>query len=257
MDYYNILGVNKDSSSEEIKKAYRKLAMLHHPDRGGDEEQFKKIQQAYDVLSDPQKRQQYDNPRSFGGDFGFSMGGSTIDDLFSQMFGARPKQPHGKQTFRTTIQLSLVDSYKGSNQTLHINTPQGNKIINLEIPRGVNTGDRINYDNILDNAILSVQFLIHQDLRYDRRVNDLYSTHRISILDLITGSKFKFKTIDDRTLEVKIPANSQPTTQLKIPGAGMPDRYGNFGNQIILLNPYTPDNIHKDIIETINKHNKE
>ena len=255
MDYYSVLGVTKQSSQEDIKKAYRKLAMKHHPDRGGDESHFKKIQEAYDVLGDANKRNQYDNPSPFSqGGFGFSHGATNMDDFFSQMFGARPRNPTGKQTFRTTINLSLVDSYNGTSQTLHINSPQGSKIISIDVPRGVNTGDRVMYDNLLENAVLSVHFIVQPDLRFERRGNDLYSVQHVSILDLITGTKFKFKTIDQRVLEVKVPEKCSPNTHLKIPKAGMPDKHGHFGNQIILINPYMPDNIHPDIIETINKH---
>ena len=83
-----MLGVSKDASQQDIKKAYRKLAMKHHPDKGGDEQQFKQIQAAYSVLSDPDKRAQYDNPNpfeQFGGDpFGQD---SPLGDIFGQIFG--------------------------------------------------------------------------------------------------------------------------------------------------------------------------
>ena len=99
MDYYSILGVNKGASEEEIKKAYRKLAMKHHPDRGGDQTQFQRIQEAYETLGDAGRRQQYDNPQPQGfdhGGFQFHFGqGSHFEDIFAQFgFGNPFQQQH-------------------------------------------------------------------------------------------------------------------------------------------------------------------
>lgn len=251
MDYYSVLNIPKTASVDEIKKAYRKLAMKHHPDRnGGDDTQFKKVQEAYDVLSNPTKKQQYDNP--FYNHQQFNIHGMDAESFFNQVFGARPQNQ--KQTFRTSVTISLVDAYKGSSHVLQLSTPFGNKVINISVPPGIETGDSIRYDNIIENAILLVQFVVLPDLRFDRRGSDLYSNHSISILDLIVGTKFKFVTIDQRTLEVKVPPKTQPYTQLKIPKAGMPNKNNEFGDQIILLQTYMPDNISQEIIDSINNH---
>jgi DnaJ-class molecular chaperone len=226
MDYYSILDIPKTASHDEIKKAYRKMAMKHHPDRnGGDDTQFKKIQEAYDVLIDPDKKQQYDNP--FSNHQQFNIHGMDAESFFNQVFGARPQNQ--KQTFRTSVTISLVDAYKGSSHVLQLSTPFGNKVINISVPAGIETGDSIRYDNIIENAILLVQFVVLPDLRFDRRASDLYSNHSISVLDLIVGTKFKFVTIDQRTLEVKVAPKTQPYTQLKIPKAGMPNKNNEFG----------------------------
>jgi DnaJ-class molecular chaperone len=255
MDYYSILDIPKTASHDEIKKAYRKLAMKHHPDRnGGDDTQFKKIQEAYNVLIDPNKKQQYDNPFSNQQQFGFNMGNEDFDNIFSQFFGKRPHAHNQKQTFRTSVTVSLVDAFKGSSHVLQLSTPIGNKVINISVPPGIETGDSIRYDNIIENAILLVQFVVLPDLRFDRRASDLYSNHSISVLDLIVGTKFKFVTIDQRTLEIRVTPKTQPHMQLKIPKAGMPDKKGGYGDQIILLQPFMPDNISQEIIDTINNH---
>jgi molecular chaperone DnaJ len=247
MDYYSILNIPKTASVDEIKKAYKSLAFKTHPDRnGGDDTQFKKVQEAYDVLSDPTKKQQYDNP------FSNNIYNMDAESFFNQVFGARPQNQ--KQTFRTQVTVSLVDAYKGSSHVLQLSTPFGNKVINISVPPGIETGDSIRYDNIIENAILLVQFVVLPDLRFDRRMSDLYSNHSISVLDLIVGTKFKFVTIDQRTLEVKVAPKTQPYTQLKIPKAGMPNKNNGFGDQIILLQTYMPDNISQEIIDSINNH---
>jgi curved DNA-binding protein len=254
MDYYSVLDIPKTASPDEIKKAYRKLAIKHHPDRsGGDDAQFKKIQEAYDVLGDPLKKQQYDNPFTNHQNFTpFGANGMDAESFFNQVFGARP-QNH-KQTFRTSVTISLIDAYKGSTHVLQLTTPFGTKVINITVPPGIETGDSIRYDDIIENAILLVQFVVLPDLRFDRKGKDLYSYHSVSVLDLIVGTKFKFVTIDQRTLEVKIAPKTQPYMQLKISKAGMPDKKNDFGDQIILLKPYVPDIIDQEIVDAINNY---
>jgi DnaJ-class molecular chaperone len=135
---------------------------------------------------------------------------------------------------------------------LQLSTPAGIKVINITIPPGIETGDSVRYDDIIENAILLVQFVILPDLRFERRGNDLYSNYSISVLDLIVGTKFKFTTIDQRILEVKVTPKTQPYMQLKIPKTGMPDKRGGHGDQFVLLKPYIPDNISHEIITAIN-----
>jgi molecular chaperone DnaJ len=247
MEYYSILGIDNKSSQEDIKKAYKKLAMKYHPDRNnGDDVQFKKIQEAYDTLGDPIKKQQYDNP------FSNNIYNMDAESFFNQVFGARAQNQ--KQTFKTQVSVSLVDAFKGSTHVLQLSTHSGSKIININVPPGIETGDSIRYDDVIENAILLVQFFVLSDLRFDRKGNDLYSHYSISILDLIVGTKFKFTTIDQRILEVRITPKTQPYMQLKIPKAGMPDKKGELGDQFILLKPYMPDNISHEITTAINDH---
>lgn len=269
MDYYTTLGVGKNANPDEIKKAYRKMAAQHHPDKGGDTAKFQEIQKAYETLSDPQKKQQYDNPNPFGGQqgpggFNFNFGGAgpggfhfhtqgfDINDLFGQMFGQQNPFQQRQQVFRTQVHVSLEDSYNGSSQVLRLQTPNGNKVINIDIPKGINTGDQIRYDNVLEGAHLIIEFIVQPHLKFDRKGDDLYCNQQISVLDLIVGNKIEFKTISGKTFEVDVKPKTQPYIQLKIPGQGMPikgtDRYG---DQIILIKPYIPDNIDSSITESI------
>lgn len=261
MDHYTTLGVSKTASPEEIKKAYRKLASQHHPDKGGDTVMFQKIEEAYRTLSDPNLKAQYDNPvrqqQGFPGGFDMFFGDMNMGDIFSHMFNQRQGAPfgpqrHGPQVFRTQVTLTLEDAYRGVSQVLKLQTPTGQKIINIEVPRGVQTGNQIKYDNIIDKGILVVEFKVNPDLRFERKGNDLYCNHSISVLDLIVGTKFNFTTISGKTLEVSIQPKTQPFMQLKIAGEGMPIVNSNaFGDQIVLLKPFVPDTIDDEITQSI------
>lgn len=257
MDHYAILGVTKDATPDQIKKAYRKLASQHHPDKGGDTAKFQQIQEAYAVLSDPAKKAQYDNPQPQGfnmgpGGFHVNMGPGNFEDIFAQFFGQQPFNRPQKQVFRTSVTLTLEQAYLGGNQILRLNTLQGSKVIDLKIPRGVNQGDNMRYENVIENGILMVEFNIIPDLRFDRKGKDLYSNQSISVLDLIVGSSFEFTTISGTKVQVQVRPKTQPYMQLKLAGHGMPiPNTDVFGDQLILLKPYIPDNIDQDIVDSI------
>lgn len=256
MDYYSTLGVPKTATQDDIKKAYRKLAMQHHPDRGGDEAKFQEINTAYNILSDPQKRAEYDNPQpQFGG---FQQAGFDFNDIFSHIFGHQPgfQQPNNQprqQVYRTRVTVSLVDAYNGAEQILKLNTPQGLKVINIKIPQGVHSGDQVRYDTVIENSVLIVEFVVLSDLRFDRKGDDLYTNLPISVLELIIGAKKEFQTISGKKLEVVIKECTQPWMQLRVPGEGFPKQHGGFGDQILLLKPFIPDNIDTDVLESIKR----
>jgi len=263
MDYYTTLGVKRDASPDEIKKAYRKLAGQHHPDKGGDTATFQKIQEAYENLSDPQKRQQHDNPNPFGQghspfgagpnpfgfNFQFHQQGFNVDDMFAQMFGGQ-RQPQ-KPQFRTTVQVTLEQAYKGDEQTLQLNHNGQPTTIKIQIPKGVDNGTTMKYDNLIKDGILFVDFRVIPHSKYQRQGPDLFVEHSISVLDLIVGTTIKFKTISGKELDVSVKPMTQPNNTLRIVGEGMPKQYG-YGDQLILLKPYIPDIIDKTIIDSIN-----
>lgn len=261
MNYYDILGVPRDASQEDIKRAFRKLAMQHHPDKGGDASEFQKINEAYNTLGDVDKRFQYDNPSArqntfngHPGGFSFDGGAFNFDTMFAEIFGRRPSQTH-QQIFRTRISVSLQDAYNGADHTFQLSTSTGVKVINVKVPQGVHTGNQIRYDNVLDNGTLIVEFYVMPDLKFDRNGNDLYCNMPVSVLDLIVGSKVQFTTMAGKNIEISIPPNTQPTHQIRMQGLGMPinGMPGVYGDQILLIKPYIPDNIHTDIIETIKR----
>lgn len=148
-DYYKVLGVEKSASQEEIKRAFRKKAHELHPDKGGDEQAFKKVNEAYQALSDPEKRRQYDsfgaagmNGGGFqgadysdfggngnGGGFGFGFGGG-FGDLFSDMFGA------ALANVQAEVQISVPQAVLGDSIDLRV----GNEQLKLVIPPGCPDG---------------------------------------------------------------------------------------------------------------------
>lgn len=269
MDYYTTLGVDRNAGPDEIKKAYRKMAAQHHPDKGGDTAKFQEIQKAYETLSDPSKRQEYDNPNPFGhpgqgfpGGFHFNFGGGApggfhfhhqafdMNDIFSQVFGQKAAQR--QQVFRTQMSITLEEAYNGGSQVLKVQTHSGAKVINIDIAKGVKDGDQFRYDNVLDGGTLIVEFRIQPHLKFERKGNDLYCNQQISVLDLIAGNKFEFKTISGKTFEVEVKPLTQPYMQLKIAGQGMPIvNTDTYGDQIILIKPFIPDKIDSSITESI------
>jgi len=269
MDHYNTLGVSRTASPEEIKKAFRTLAMQHHPDKGGDLSKFQEITNAYETLSDPNKRAAYDRPPTnpFGqhpghnpfGNWnvqGSGLDGVDLNDLMNQIFGKTPgwgPQQQQKPTYRTRVMVSLVDAFNEAENTMQLSTPQGTKVVNIKIPRGIQTGSQVRYDNLIDGSSLIVEFVILDDLRFTRQGDDLQANIPISVLDLIVGKKIPFKTIGGVMLDVDIPPGTQPTYQIRVAGHGMPTANGGRGDQILLLKPFIPANISSDIIDSIKR----
>ena len=268
MDYYNTLGLDRNASPDDIKKAYRKLAGQHHPDKGGDTATFQKIQEAYETLSDPQKKQQFDNPNPFGGmhpgvmhggfhggfpgGFHFNVNGFDMNDVFGQMFNGGPfgqRQPQ-KPQYKTTIWVTLEEVYNGGEQSLQFNTNGTMSTVKIQIPKGIDNGSTLKYDNLIKDGILIVEFRVHPHVRFQRNGIDLISEHEISVLDLIVGTTFKFTTLGGKTLDVTVKPSTQPNSMLRIGGEGLPRQNG-YGDQMIVLKPFIPDIIDQTIIDSI------
>ena len=262
MDHYQTLGVAKTATADEIKKAYRKLASKHHPDKGGDTAKFQEIQTAYDILSDDSKRQAYDNPMpqgnpfgGFPGGFSFHTGGGGFEDIFEMFNRQNQHQQRRQQVFRTPLVISLFQAYQGGEQVIKLQTQTGVQAVQITIPRGVSNGDQVRIDNVIDGASLMVEFRVQNDLKFERRGHDLIASQQISVLDLIAGGSFEFTTLSGKTFEVNIKEKTQPYVQLRIPGQGMPiGNSGNFGDQIILIKPYIPDMIDEQVMNSIQQY---
>ena len=259
-DHYATLGVAKNATPEDIKKAYRRLAAIHHPDKGGDTAEFQKVQAAYETLSDPQKKQEYDHPRQphfgggFPGGFEFHNQGFDINDIIGQMFGGGGGPFHNpfQQNYRTTIWVTLEQVYNGGEQMLQMQGAGGNQVVKIQIPKGVENGQTMRFDNIIQGAILLVDFRVHPHAKFNRDGQHLVASQRISVLDLIAGTKFEFTTISGKTFTVDVKPGTQPDSTLRITGQGLPIPNSTvFGDQLILLKPFLPDRIDSRIIDSI------
>jgi DnaJ-class molecular chaperone len=254
-DYYQTLGVARNATPNDIKKAYRRLAGIHHPDKGGDTAEFQKVEEAYRTLSDETKRNQYDNPNPFGnqqggfpGGFHFNMNGFDMNDIFSQVFGGqrRPQMP----SYRTAIVVHLEQAYRGEEHVMTLNTHNGPATVKIQIPKGVSDGSVIRYDNLLKDAILLVEFRIHPHPKFERDGPNLFSAQPISVFDLVVGTSLVFESISGKKLEVKIAPKTQPDAKLRLVGEGMPHQNG-YGDQYIVLKPFMPDIIDTRIVDSI------
>ena len=262
-DYYSTLGVGRDASLDEIKRAYRRAASQHHPDKGGSKEQFQKIQEAYDTLGDEQKRAQYDNPGSqfgpggvhgFPGGFHFNFGpgGFNFNDIFGQFHRQHQQQ---RSMMRMSLWIRLHDVAVGGRRPVSVASPQGTATVEIEIPQGINDGDTIRYHGIAPGGHdLAVQFRIHPDPYWQRDGLNLIKDANISVWDLILGKQHEFSDITGQDLTVTIPPRTQPRTMLRVRGRGLRDGQGQAGDLLIRVNAQIPDVIDPEIIAAIQKH---
>jgi DnaJ-class molecular chaperone len=254
MDYYQILGINENASQDEIKQAYKKLAMKNHPDRGGDTKKFQEISQAYDTLGDEQKRQQYDAQRRGFGAFGNQghpgfPGDSPFGDIFNQFgfhFGPGFAQPQSRRNRDLTIRVSITlkQSYTGTQIEAKFNTPAGrSQTVVVDIPAGVMSGQTIRYADLGDDSIpqfprgnLNVNVIVEPDPEWERRGNDLFKIVTINALEAMLGCTKDVVCLDGTVMPLKIRAGITPGTEFASGGRGFRDiNTGRPGNMVIIV----------------------
>lgn len=238
MDYYSLLGVSKNASQEEIKKSYRKLAAQHHPDRGGDTKKFQEIQAAYDVLGDPEKRAEYDNPQPQMGGFHFQQGGMPpgFEDIF-RAFGGNPFEGMFQQRQRRNhhlniqTQITLEEAYNGKNLIATIRLPSGKEqLIEVKIPPGIHSGTTLRLNGLGDDTHpnlprgdIHLTVTVQPHTEFHRNGDDLIRIFEINCIEAMLGTKKSITTIDNKLLEVTIQPGTQPEQILSIHGYGMPN----------------------------------
>lgn len=251
MDYYTILGVERSATQDEIKRAYRKLAAQHHPDKGGDTAKFQEVQAAYETLSDPNLRQQYDmrgkNPTFEGFNPFANAGNSSFEDFFAQFgFGRQTR----RQAYSAVVFITLEQIANGSSENLQLNFPQGQKTFKIDIPRGVEDGQQIRYDNLLPDSSLIIQYRVKQHPVFTKRGPDLYMSKQVNVFDMIIGTVIIVNDIYEKELEVSIPANTKNGAMIRLSGRGLPTNSGR-GDQYILIQAEIPDIISDNLLSAI------
>jgi len=250
---YETLGVPKGASEDEIKKAYRRLAAKHHPDRGGDTAKFQEIQSAYETLTDPVKRQQHDNP-GFShfdqgpGGFQFHFGsGMDPNDIFAQFFqqagfGHPHRQQRRNKDLRINIAVDLASTLEDQVKTISVQTTKQEKFnIDVKIPRGVNNGTTIKYSGQGDNFFeslprgdLYVIINVMPDRRFD--VNGIHLVHNLEItaIEAMIGIEKEVEGLDNTKYLVKIPRGCQYGAKFGLQGKGLYQMNTNYRGDLIV-----------------------
>ena len=275
-DYYKILGVDKKASAEDIKKAYRKLALKYHPDKNPGnkeaEEKFKRMSEAYAVLSDPEKREQYDNFGSdnfkqhysqedifrnfdinqilrdlgFGGQGGRAgrrthtyqqAGGDPFADLFG---GAQFRQmPQKGQDAEYNLAVTIEESVLGAEKKLSLN--KGGKVdeINIKIPQGISAGKKLRLagkglPGINGGATgdLYLNISILPHPIFARDGNDIYVEKSVNFSQAVLGTTIDVPTMDGLAKRIKVPPGTQNNTKIRMKGYGVPNLKGSASGDL-------------------------
>ncbi len=256
MDYYQILGVNEAASEDEIKKAYKKLAMKHHPDRGGDTKKFQQISEAYDTLSNPQKKSQYDAQKNgfnpFGNAANMGPGFHDIGSMFGFHFGpgfAGFNQQRRNRDLSIRVTITFKQSYTGTQIEARFATPAGrSQTTVIDIPAGVQSGQTIRYPDLGDDSVpgiprgnLNVHIQVEADPEWERRGNDLCTTLTVNAFEAMTGCTKTINCIDGTVMPIKLRPGINPGAEFTSGGRGFRDiNTGRVGNLTIFLNVELP-----------------
>ncbi|MEL6671770.1 MAG: J domain-containing protein [Bacteroidota bacterium] len=264
-DYYKVLGVNPRAGEEEIRKAYKGLAVKFHPDRNPGnpqaEARFKEISEAKEVLLNAANRQKYDAmrahyQRAYAGRPNFRPGSGTVDPeldnvfsrFFEDIFGGRGSKRKGKDS-RFNIKISLEEAYQGHQGVW---TVEG-KRIKLKIPAGVKDGQILRLKGKgnpgrngapAGDMLLKVGIKPHQ--KFQRKEDDIYLELPIDLYTAVLGKKVKFPSLKG-PLQVSIPPGTQPDEKLKLKGLGMPsfDQPDTFGDLYLQIKVQIPKKLSK------------
>lgn len=295
-DYYEILGVPKTASDDEIKKAYRKLAVKYHPDRNpGDKEaeaKFKEINEAHEVLSDKQKRARYDqfghagvggassaygggayNPFGNGGnfnfngqtfhfDFGNGAGGSVFDDIIGDLFGfgGRSRRPRRGADLQVAVTLTFEEAIFGVTKTVSVD----GKDLKVKIPAGIDDGQAVRLagkggpapEGGSEPGDLYVRVRVKPHKNLTREGTIILSEETIDMVDAALGCEIDVETVDGM-VRMKVPAGTQSGTPFKLSGHGVPFRAdGDRGPHIVTIVVETPKNLSRKQKELLEEFKK-
>jgi len=278
IDYYKLLGVSKSASAKEIKNAYRKLARKFHPDLNPNDKdakkKFQEINEAHEVLSDPAKRQKYDQygkdwnnsdqfekqrqqwQQTTGSQRSWNTESQSFNDfsdffetLFGESFGSgRTRQARSRgEDYQAQLQLELIEAYKSHQRTLNVN----GKKIRITIPAGIENGQTIKIpghggkgNNGGPNGDLYITFSINKDPNFERLGNDLYTTIEIDLYTAVLGGEITIDTLDGK-VKLKVKPGTQNGTRVKLKDKGFPvyKMEGQFGDMYLTYSVRIPTNL--------------
>jgi curved DNA-binding protein len=283
-NYYEVLGVEKTASQEEIKKAFRKLAHEHHPDKaGGNEAKFKEVNEAYTILSDKKKRAEYDKFGSsgfsggaqggggfdtngfgfdfsgFGGANGFDAG--DLGDILSSIFGGGGRIRRGRD-IQVDVEISFEESIFGTKKEIVVNSPLvKNKSVSVQIPAGIESGQMIRMtglgesieDGRSGDLFVRVHVKKHPYLR--KEGFNLVMDMDIRLSEALLGASKPITTLDGK-IELKVPMGTNSGTVLRVKGKGVPQGQRR-GDLYIRINVKLPQKLSKDAKKLIEELKKE
>lgn len=273
-DYYATLGVPRDASADDIKRAYRKLARKYHPDLNPNDAtakaKFQQLYEANEVLSDAEKRRKYDQygkdfkhvdesagargqrPSSAGGPFTYSQGDEDFSDFFRSMFeggaagGGRSAKFRG-QDIAAELHLNLKQAYTSQQQVLSV----GGRQIRVTIPAGVENGQTLMLAGLGGPGVnggpagdLYVTFAIDDDKKFRRSGADLYATVELDLYTAVLGGEVVVDTMDS-SVKLKVAPETQNEAKVKLKGKGMPvfKKEGEFGDLYVTFKVKLPTNL--------------
>lgn len=247
MNPYDVLGVEKDADKDQIKKAYQRLSMQHHPDRGGDEEEFKKISAAYDLLKNGDYQEGFTHSSRHQQHGGFQFTQADVEELMR-----RARHQHQMQV-SVRVPIPIEVALLGKTIPLDLMIHGRQFTVEVNVPAGTRRGDAVRYPGLINGIDIIIIYEVQSSAEWAVEGSDIIKKQDVNIWDLITGTELNVDLVDGSTIRLKIPAGTQPNTAMRVPGKGIPSRDGFSadGNLHVLMNAKIPKDVPEAILKAI------